>query len=110
MTQSQGDTIGRRVAQARRELGVRLWRDVNAAELGRMAELPASTITRIENDQQEPSGGTLVKLARTLGVTERYIMTGERPTDLAPPAPRVRAEELLQDADVAATKRRRRGA
>ena len=75
----QGDTIGKRIAQARRELAVREARDIPTAELARLMQVPPSTVMRWEADLSTPSGANLVRLARVLGVSAEWIQEGRAP-------------------------------
>jgi transcriptional regulator with XRE-family HTH domain len=72
----QRDTVGNRIAQARRELGVRLGKDVLPATLAEMLGVNASTVTRWEANEKAPSGENLIRLAELLGVSATYIMRG----------------------------------
>ena len=93
----QGDTIGKRIAQARRELGVREVRDIPTAELARLMRVPASTVMRWEADLSTPSGANLVKLARVLGVSAEWIQEGRGPDAKTAPqtgAPHIHVDEM----------------
>lgn len=77
------ESIGDRVAQARRMLGVTLKRDISRADLAQMAGLPASTVNRIEEDEtKDPEDGTLKKLASVLGVTPSVLRYGDTSTQI----------------------------
>lgn len=71
------ESIGGRVAQARRRLGVTLERDISAKQLAQMAGVPPSTVTRIEKGESEdPEDATLRKLAAVLNVSVPWLRYG----------------------------------
>lgn len=72
----QADSVGARIAQARRELAVRLQRDVSKAELARLLHIGASSVGDWEDNVSKPKGENLVRLADVLGVSAEWIMKG----------------------------------
>lgn len=71
------DTIGKRIAQARRELGVRDHRDVKPSDLAEMVGVSETTLYRWENDEKAPSDENLAKLADVLGVNRSWLKFDE---------------------------------
>ena len=87
--------MGGRISQARRELGVRSGRDILPVHLAELVGVSASTVTRWEADEKEPSGENLIRLAEVLGVSALYIMRGgERETAPRNGAPPVVHEDV----------------
>ena len=80
------EEIGDRVADARRRLGVRLRRDILAADLAKMAGVPSSTVTRVESGETKPNEQTVERLAKALQVTPAYLRYGlaAEPTPVIP--------------------------
>lgn len=76
MKQSPLNTIGKRIAQARRELAVREGRDVLQSDLAEELGVGGATISRWEADQAIPRDAVLVDLAAFLGVTPAYLRYG----------------------------------
>lgn len=70
------ETIGDRVAQARRQLGVTAKQDILAADLARMLDVPASTISRIESGDRQPGEALVLKLAAVLRVPPAWLRYG----------------------------------
>lgn len=70
------ETIGDRVGQARRRLAVAMEQDILPSDLAKMIDVPASTISRIENDERRPGEGLIVKLAEALRVTPAWLRYG----------------------------------
>jgi transcriptional regulator with XRE-family HTH domain len=83
--------VGNRIAQARREKGVRERRDVLRADLAEAVGVDPSTITAWEKGLKSPREEVLAKLAAYLGVTPEFLRYGIR-------APRVE----LTDEEIAA--------
>jgi len=73
--------LGERIVQARRALGI------TATELACRADICQPNISRIENGHRGPSALTAVKLARVLGVTTEWLVTGgeSEPLPVRPP-------------------------
>lgn len=71
--------VGARIAQARREMGVRERRDVLRGELAEAVGVDPSTITAWEQGKKSPREEVLAKLAAFLGVTPAYLRYGVRP-------------------------------
>jgi transcriptional regulator with XRE-family HTH domain len=67
-----GESVGDRIAQARRLLSVVLNRDVSQDELAQMAGLAAGSMSQWEKGHKRPSRDTLKKI---LGVLHRHGMT-----------------------------------
>lgn len=78
------ETLGDRIAQARREMGVRLRRDVTRGELAASVGVDPSTVSLWESDKKSPREEALAKLAAYLGVTPAYLRYGI-PTDALSP-------------------------
>lgn len=70
------ETVGERVAQARRRLGVTLKQDILSAHLARMAKVQPSTISRLEAGLHAPSEELILKLAEVLRVTPAWLRYG----------------------------------
>lgn len=70
-------TLGARIAQARRELGVREHRDVTQLDLARAVGATSASISEWEADKKVPREASLVRLAKALGVTPAYLRYGE---------------------------------
>ena len=62
--------LGARIAALRREAGL------SQAELAEQLQISASAMGMYEQGRREPSAQTLVTLARILGVTTDYLLTG----------------------------------
>lgn len=62
--------LGARIAALRREAGL------SQAELASQLQISASAMGMYEQGRREPSGQMLVALARILGVTTDYLLTG----------------------------------
>ena len=70
--------VGHRIAQARRELAVRLKRDVLRGEVAEAVGVDPSTITAWESGRKSPRDAALTKLAAYLGVTPAWLRYGIR--------------------------------
>jgi transcriptional regulator with XRE-family HTH domain len=68
-------TLSERLAQARREMGVREWRDVRRAEIAEAVGVDPSMVTLYERGSV-PSEAVLAKLARFFGTTPAYLRYG----------------------------------
>lgn len=79
------------------------------AELSRDSGVPQSHISFIEADKKSPGGEVIAKLARALGVSTDYLLTGhDAPARLSPdelPQPVVRFASSLDQAAAAAGER-----
>ena len=62
--------MGARIAVLRREAGL------SQAELAEKLQISASAMGMYEQGRREPSAQLLVAMARTLGVTTDYLLTG----------------------------------
>ena len=62
--------LGQRIAVLRRSAG---W---NQAELARRLQISASAVGMYEQGRREPSAELLVSIARVLGVSVDYLLTG----------------------------------
>ena len=69
-------TLGDRLAQARRELGVREWRDVRRREIAEAAGVDPSTITLYEQGKSNVGEDVLALLARFFGTTPALLRYG----------------------------------
>ncbi len=69
-------TIGGRIAQARRELAVRLRRDLTQGDVAELAGTTPATMSRWESDTAVPKEDALAVLAKVLGVTPAYLRYG----------------------------------
>lgn len=79
--------LGARIARLRKAAGM------NQAELADRIGVSTSAIGMYEQGRREPSCALLVSLARALGTSLQYLLTGDEAE--APPAPPL-AELLLQ--------------
>lgn len=73
-------SLGKRIAQARRELGVREHRDVTQLDLARAIGTTSASISEWEADKKQPREPSLVKLAKFLGVSPAYLRYGVETT------------------------------
>ena len=79
--------MGERIAQLRRKRGL------SQTKLAQALGLRTSTVAMYEQGRREPSVTIIIALARTLGVTIDYLLTGQSPhqstlipvSDSAPP-------------------------
>jgi transcriptional regulator with XRE-family HTH domain len=71
--QCHGVTFGDRLRSVRKERGLR------GVQLADLTGLDSSSISRWERNQRNPGSAELGKLAKALGVTERWLLTGEPP-------------------------------
>lgn len=71
-------TLGQRIAHARRLLGLREGTDVAVPELAERVGVTAASVYNWEADASEPGRANLAKLATVLGVTPAYIAYGVR--------------------------------
>lgn len=78
-------TIGERIAQSRREFGVRTRQDVTPSDLAVMLGVAPATVYRWENNEKHPSRENLVILAARLGVTPAYLVWGQLPKHTTEP-------------------------
>lgn len=67
-------TIGKRIAQLRKEKGL------TQEDLSRMMEVSAQAVSKWENDQTCPDISSLPKLAKILGVTVDELLSGKEET------------------------------
>lgn len=72
-----------RIAQARRELGVALHRDVARADLAKLLGVDETTVWNWEKGEKRPSPASRALLSRVLGVTEAFLNYGTLPKQLA---------------------------
>jgi transcriptional regulator with XRE-family HTH domain len=70
--------IGDRIAQARRELGVREHRDVRPVEVARALGVSGAAVSDWEAGKATPRDGLMEKLAAYLGVTPEFLRYGVR--------------------------------
>lgn len=78
MWQHAGMTFGSRLKEARKGRGL------TAVELGELAGVSNSGISRWEQGKRAPGGVYVAKLAKALGVTERWLVSGEGPREPGP--------------------------
>lgn len=84
------ETLGARIAQARRVLGVREWTDVTQKVLADRVGVADATVSRWENNEIVPREPTLKALAQALGLPREAL--GERK-----PKPPQSAEDVPQE-------------
>ena len=65
--------MGERIAQLRRKCGL------SQTKLAQALGLRTSTVAMYEQGRREPSVTIIIALARTLGVTIDYLLTGQSP-------------------------------
>jgi transcriptional regulator with XRE-family HTH domain len=75
MPQSLGD----RIAQARREKGVRDHQDIRPIDVARALNVSGAAVSDWEGDKKTPREELLNALAKYLGVTPAYLRYGIRP-------------------------------
>jgi transcriptional regulator with XRE-family HTH domain len=68
-------SFGVRLKEARKARGL------TAVELGELADVDNSSVSRWENGKRAPGGAFVQRLAKALGVTERWLMSGEGPRE-----------------------------
>lgn len=73
--------LGERIAVLRRTRGL------SQAELARRLKISASAMGMYEQDRREPSVQILVALARELGVTTDFLLTGQAAPSQGDPLP-----------------------
>lgn len=99
------NTLGERIAQARREKAARERRDITRADVAKAVGVVPSAVTFWETDQKQPREDALAKLAAYLGVTPAFLRYGVRDVPEIP----VRDEASYEPLDLDAPQRRRRG-
>ncbi len=72
----KAQTVGERIAQARREKGVRDRADVRPVDVARALEVSGATVSDWEAGKVIPREELLAKLAEFLGVTPAYLRYG----------------------------------
>lgn len=74
-------TIGQRIAQARRELGVEEHRDITQSDLAERLGVSQATVNRWEGDVEgkQPRDENVIALAKVLGVTPGWLRYGQEP-------------------------------
>jgi transcriptional regulator with XRE-family HTH domain len=108
-------TLGERLAQARREKGVREWRDLARTEIAEACGVDPSMISLYELGKNVPREDALTKLADFLGVTPAYLRYGVEsprepeviPASMFVDAPTSRSIAAKAAAEKAAAKKRR---
>ena len=85
--------LGQRIGALRRERGL------SQAELARKIGISASAMGMYEQGRREPAAATLVALARELGVTTDYLLTGELSTRMDAEAFSGVLRDLVSSAD-----------
>lgn len=101
--------VGQRIAQARRELGVRDQRDVLRGEVAEAVGVDPSTITAWEQGRKTPREEALRRLAAFLGVTPAFLRYGISGGETAIPAPRRLTDEEIEAARARVAARRGAG-
>ncbi len=86
-------TLGQRIAQARRELAVRLRRDVSASNVAEALGVAPATVYRWESDEKVPKDDSLLSLAKYLGVSPAYLRYGV--TEASKPATIIEATQEI---------------
>lgn len=85
-------TIGKRIAQLRKEKGL------TQEDLSKLMEVSAQAVSKWENDQTCPDITSLPKLARILGVSVDELLSGKEETQMAkvlPPEERKDMKEMM---------------
>lgn len=80
-------SLGSRIAQARRELGVRLQRDIAQRDVANAIGMSPAAVSQWEADGRTPSEEVLGKLAAYLGVTPAFLRYGITEPVLQPASP-----------------------
>lgn len=70
------ETVGDRIAQARREKGVRDRRDVKPVDLARALDVSGATVSDWEAGKIKPRDDAMLKLADYLGVDPGWLRYG----------------------------------
>ncbi len=81
-------TIGQRIRKRRQELGL------TQDDLAKTLKVTPQHISAIELDQRAPSLDSLVNLAKELGVTTDYLLTGKE-TVIYEAIPAIKADKKL---------------
>lgn len=84
MPKKPTETMGQRIAQARRELAVRLARDVLQSDVANELGVGAATVSRWEADQAAPRDEALNQLAAYLKTTPAWLKFGVGAPSTAP--------------------------
>ena len=74
-------TVGQRIADQRRRVGIRREKRVTQQELADAIEVSKSTVAAWEGDAQLPAGENLLKLAKALHTTPEYLLHGDSRPD-----------------------------
>ncbi len=69
-------TLGERIAQARREKAARDHEDIRQKDVAAAIGVSGTTISEAESDKQPPGEAVLLRLAAYLGVTPAYLRYG----------------------------------
>jgi len=56
---------------------LRLNANLTLEQLAKVADIPKSTLSELENDKYNPSASTLVRLSEHFGISSNYLLTGE---------------------------------
>jgi transcriptional regulator with XRE-family HTH domain len=70
--------IGKRIAQARREMAVRERRDIRPVEVARAIGVSGAAVSDWENGKAVPGDDNMPRLAAFLGVTPEFLHYGVR--------------------------------
>lgn len=98
-------TLGSRIAQARRELGVRLQRDVTPADLAKLLEVNPATVYRWESDEKAPRDDALAAMAELFGLSLAYLRYGVVQAGPERPSPEELADFINKEKAAAARER-----
>lgn len=85
-------SLGERIAQARRELGVRERRDVSQLDVAKAIGVSGAAVSQWESDERAPREEAFAKLADYLGVTPAYLRYGVTEGKDAKPRQRARVD------------------
>ena len=88
------ESVGDRIAQARREKAARERRDIRPVDLARALGVSGATVSDWEAGNVTPRDDAMIKLADFLGVTPGYLRYGVR--ESAPSAPPVMPVESFK--------------
>jgi transcriptional regulator with XRE-family HTH domain len=102
---SKAKEIGGRIAQARREKGVRERRDIRPVDVARALEVSGASVSDWESGKIVPREELMVRLAAYLGTTPQWLRYAI-PADYVPAAtPDPALDRKVTPAELAAAKR-----
>ena len=108
MLTTMRDSVGRRLKRLRQEVADRTGARFTQTDLARAIGATKSTVAKWETDVQVPNGRLLVELARALGTTPAYLLTGEqeeRPEDAVHDPRELAAADLPFEDETAGVRR-----